>query len=82
MPIADLERLGRYRDGHCLPRCECVPRNSADYRASISLFWHETEAEIFRWRLRCEICGRWGRKAVPRRFVIPPAWPGPSKTIE
>ena len=77
MPVADLERLMRYRDGHCLPRCECVPRGAANYGSTISLFWHETGAQIFRWRLKCEICGRWGRKSVPRNFVFPPIRPGP-----
>ena len=59
----DLEGLAGWRRGACLPACG---HGRFVVVAIDRLEW--TRARI-RYRLQCTVCGRWGRKFVPHRFL-------------
>jgi len=60
----DLEGLADWRRGACLPACG---HNSLVVVPIDRLEW--TRART-RYRLQCSVCGRWGRKFVPHRFLV------------
>ena len=61
----DLESLADWRRGACLPVCGHSPSKLVVVRIE-RLEW--TRART-RYRLQCTVCGWWGRKFVPHRFI-------------
>ena len=64
----DLEGLSDWRRGACLPACGCAVAGTLRF-VVVPIDRLEWTRARTRYRLQCSVCGRWGRKFVPHRFI-------------